>query len=156
MAIKFLNKWGCEVLAFSSSKDKEAEILGIGASRVINSKDPDALGAIKGKLNFLLNTTNVTHDWDAYLSILAPKGRFHNVGAVLEPMAIPAFSLIMGEKSVAGCQLGRRALTATILDFCVCHEIYPIVEEFPMKKVNEAMKHLEEGKARYHIVLRAD
>jgi len=154
MALKFLNKWGCEVIASSSSKDKESQILEMGATRVVNSKDPKALESIKGQLAFILNTTNVTLDWDAFLSTLAPKGRFHNVGAVLEPMAIPAFSLIMGEKSVAGSPLGSPALTATMLDFCVRHDIYPIVEEFPLKEVNQAMAHLEKGKARYRIVLK--
>ncbi|MBT8179186.1 MAG: alcohol dehydrogenase, partial [Eudoraea sp.] len=61
---------------------------------------------------------------------------------------------IMGEKSVAGSPLGSPALTATMIDFCVRHDIYPIVEEFPLDKVNEAMAHLEAGKARYRIVLK--
>ncbi|NER11058.1 uncharacterized zinc-type alcohol dehydrogenase-like protein [Muriicola jejuensis] len=155
MALKFLNKWGCEVVAFSSNKDKEKEILKMGATRVVNSRDPKALENIKGTLDFILNTTNVTLDWNSYLETLAPRGRFHNVGAVLEPMAIPAFTLLMGEKSVAGSPLGSPALTATMLEFCVRHSIYPQVEEFPMSKVNEAMEHLEKGKARYRIVLKA-
>ena len=154
MALKFLNKWGCEVVAFSSNPDKKQQILEMGATRVVNSRDPEELNAIAGSLNFILNTTNVTLDWDAYLGTLAPKGRLHNVGAVLEPMAIPAFSLIMGEKSVAGSPLGSPALTATMLDFCARHDIYPIVEEFPLDKVNEALAHLESGKARYRIVLK--
>lgn len=155
MALKFLNKWGCEVVAFSSNPDKEKEILKMGATRVVNSRDPKALENIKGTLDFILNTTNVTLDWNSYLETLAPRGRFHNVGAVLEPMAIPAFTLLMGEKSVAGSPLGSPALTATMLEFCVRHSIYPQVEEFPMSKVNEAMEHLEKGKARYRIVLKA-
>ena len=69
-------------------------------------------------------------------------------------MAIPAFSLIMGEKSVAGSPLGSPGLTATMLDFCARHDIYPIVEEFSLSDVNEAIDHLEEGKARYRIVLK--
>jgi uncharacterized zinc-type alcohol dehydrogenase-like protein len=155
MALKFLNKWGCEVYAFSSNPDKEKEILKMGATRVINSRDPKALESIQGTLDFILNTTNVTLDWNSYLGVLAPRGRFHNVGAVLEPMAIPAFTLLMGEKSVAGSPLGSPALTATMLEFCVRHDIYPQVEEFPMEQVNEAMEHLEKGKARYRIVLKA-
>lgn len=154
MALKFLNKWGCEVIAFSSSPDKEKQILEMGATRVINSRDPKALESIAGSLDFILNTTNVSLDWNTYLSTLAPKGKLHTVGAVLEPMAIPAFSLIMGEKSVGGSPLGSPALTRTMLEFCVRHDIYPIVEEFPLAKVNEAMQHLEAGKARYRIVLK--
>lgn len=41
-----------------------------------------------------------------------------------------------------------------MLEFCVRHDIYPTVEEFQMAEVNEAMAHLEEGKARYRIVLK--
>ncbi|MEK6154498.1 NAD(P)-dependent alcohol dehydrogenase [Flavobacteriaceae bacterium 3-367] len=154
MALKFLHHWGCEVIAFSSNPNKKEQILGMGASRVINSRDPEELGSIAGSLNFILNTTNVTLDWDSYLTTLAPQGKFHTVGAVLEPMAIPAFSLIGGEKSVGGSPLGSPALTRTMLEFCVRHNIYPTVEEFPLEKVNEAIAHLEEGKARFRIVLK--
>ena len=154
MALKFLNKWGCEVVAFSSNPDKKEEILAMGASKVINSRDPQELESITGSLNFILNTTNVSLDWNAYLTALAPKGKFHTVGAVLEPLAIPAFSLITGEKSVAGSPLGSPALTSTMLDFCVRHDIYPMVEEFPLAKVNEAIEHLKNGKARFRIVLK--
>ena len=42
-----------------------------------------------------------------------------------------------------------------MLDFCVRHNIYPIVEEFLMEDVNEAFERLKDGKARYRIVLKA-
>lgn len=154
MALKFLKAWGCEVIAFSSNPAKKEQILAMGATKVINSKSPEELESIQGKLNFILNTTNVSLDWNSYLDTLAPKGKLHSVGAVLEPMEISAFSLMMGEKSVGGSPLGSPALTKTMLDFCVRHEIYPTVEEFPMSQVNEAIEHLEEGKARYRIVLK--
>ena len=154
MALKFLNKWGCEVIAFSSNPDKKKSILEMGATQVVDSTNPEELAKIAGSLSFILNTTNVTLDWNSYLTALAPKGKFHNVGAVLEPLAIPAFSLIMGEKSVAGSPLGSPALTRTMLEFCVRHDIYPITEEFPMSQVNEALEHLESGKARFRIVLK--
>lgn len=154
MALKFLKNWGCEVIAFSSNPAKKQQILDMGATRVVNSRSPEELESIAGKLDFLLNTTNVSLDWNSYLSTLAPKGRLHTVGAVLEPMAIPAFSLIGKEKTVGGSPLGSPALTKTMLDFCVRHEIYPTVEEFSMSEVNEAMEHLEAGKARFRIVLK--
>ena len=34
--------------------------------------------------------------------------------------------------------------------------IEPVVEYFPMNRVNEALAHLEAGKARYRIVLEND
>ncbi|WP_034058103.1 NADPH-dependent aldehyde reductase Ahr [Lacinutrix jangbogonensis] len=155
MAVKFLKAWGCEVTAFSSNPDKEAEILKMGAHKVINSRDPEALESIAGSLDFILNTTNVKLDWNSFITTLAPQGKLHTVGAVLEPMEIPAFSLIAGEKSVGGSPLGSIALTRKMLEFCVRHDIYPTVEEFKMENVNEALKHLHDGKARFRVVLKA-
>ena len=155
LALQFLHHWGCEVIAFSSHPDKKEQILKMGADQVVNSRDPEALESIAGSLDFILNTTNVSLDWNAYLGTLAPKGKLHTVGAVLEPMPIPAFSLIGGEKSVGGSPLGSPARTRSMLEFCVRHNIYPVVEEFPMESVNEAIEHLEAGKARYRVVLKA-
>ncbi|MDA9213454.1 NAD(P)-dependent alcohol dehydrogenase [Flavobacteriaceae bacterium] len=155
LAIKFLKHWGCEVIAFSSNSSKEAEILEMGASKVINSKDSKQLEMVSGKLKFILNTTNVSLDWNSYLSALSPKGKLHTVGAVLEPMEIPAFSLIMGDKSVGGSPIGSPELIRLMLEFCKRHNIYPDVEEFPMNMANEAVEHLKEGKARYRVVLKA-
>lgn len=154
LAVKFLKAWGCEVIAFSSNPDKKEEILAMGASKVINSRDPKELETVQGKLKFILNTTNVSLDWDVYLSALSKKGKLHTVGAVLEPMEIPAFSLIGGDKTVGGSIVGSPELTKTMLEFCARHDIYPTVEEFPMEKVNEAIQHLEVGKARFRIVLK--
>lgn len=155
LALKFLSKWGCEVIAFSSNPSKKEQILAMGATTVIDSTNPKELKNIRGRLNFIINTTNVNLSWKDYLTTLAPKGKLHTVGAVPEPMAIPAMSLIGGEKSVSGSPIGSPALTKTMLDFCVRHDIYPIVEEFSMDEVNEAIEHLEQGKARFRIVLKA-
>ena len=154
LAIKFLKHWGCDVIAFSSNPSKKDEILSMGANKVINSKDSEELKSVSGKLKFILNTTNVSLDWDSYLTALSPKGKLHTVGAVLEPMQIPAFSLIMGDKSVGGSPIGSPEIIRIMLDFCNRHNIYPNVEEFPMEEVNEAIEHLDQGKARYRIVLK--
>ena len=153
MALQFLSKWGCEVTAFSSSAGKEEEVRGYGAHHFVDSRDESALGKLAGSLDFILNTANVDLNWDAYLQVLAPKGVLHTVGAVPEPMPIPAFSLIMGEKSVSGSPLGSPATTRTMLEFCARHDIRPVTESFALKDVNDALEHLEAGKARYRIVL---
>jgi uncharacterized zinc-type alcohol dehydrogenase-like protein len=66
---------------------------------------------------------------------------------------VAAFSLIMAQRSVSGTPLGSPATTATMLDFCARHGIAPLVERFPMDRVNDALDHLQHGKPRYRIVL---
>ena len=156
MALMFLNAWGCEVVAFTSSDAKRDEALKLGAHRVINSRDEGQLQAARGTFDLILNTANATMNWPLYLDCLAPRGRLHTVGAVAEPLSVNAFSLIMGQKSVSGSPLGSPVNALKMLEFCGRHKIAPVVETFPMSKVNEAFAHLEAGKARFRIVLAND
>ena len=154
LALQFLNKWGCEVTAFTSSDSKADEARKLGAHHVVSSRDPEAISKLAGTLDFILVTANVTLDWDAYLAALAPDGRLHFVGAVLEPVPVPAFSLIGGRKSISGSPLGSPATVATMLEFCSRHRIAPVIETFPMSEVNAALDHLRAGKARHRVVLK--
>lgn len=155
-ALQFLNKWGCEVTAFTSTDAKADEAKRMGAHDVINSRDESALEASAGRFDFIISTVNVELAWDKYVATLAPKGRLHTVGAPLTPMALQAFPLIGGQKSVSGSPLGSPATTAKMLDFCARHGIEAVTESFPMSAVNDAMAHLKGGKARYRIVLEND
>ena len=156
MALKFLRAWGCEVVAFTSSDSKREEALGLGAHRVVNSRNADDLKKLTGSLNFILSTVNVSLDWQALIGALAPRGKLHTVGAVLEPISLAAFPLIMGQKSLSGSPLGSPSTTAQMLDFAARHGIAPTTEFFPMSKVNDALDRLRSGQARYRIVLEND
>lgn len=156
LALQFLNKWGCDVTAFSSNPDKSAELTDLGAHRVVNSCDAEALKAEAGRFDFILSTVAVPLEWSAYINALAPRGRLHTVGAVPEPIPAPAFSLLSAQRSISGSPLGSPATTAKMLDFCARHQIAPLVEEFPMAEVNAALDRLEHGSPRYRIVLKAD
>ena len=156
MALQFLNKWGCEVVAFTSSDAKAAEARALGATRTASSRSDADLAAMKGQLDFLLVTATATLNWPAYIETLAPGGRLHFVGVPPDPVAVQVFPLILGQRSVSGSPLGSPATTATMLGFAARHGIAPVTELFPMSKVNEALKHLESGKARYRIVLKND
>ena len=155
MAVKFYAAWGCEVTAFTSSESKYAEARGFGAHHVVSSRNPDSVKAIAGSLDLIVSTVNVPLDWDAVMSCLAPRGRLHVVGAVLEPIPVKALQLIMGERAVSGSPTGSRSQIDTMLDFAARHGVAPQVEHFPLTRVNDAMEHLRAGKARYRIVLDA-
>lgn len=156
MALQFLNKWGCEVVAFTSSDSKRDEAKRMGAHNVVNSRNDGELASIAGSLDFILCTANVPLNWEAYIAALRPKGRLHVVGAVPEPIPVNIFSLLMGQKSISATPLGSPDTTARMLEFCARHGIAPVTEEYPMSRVNEALDHLESGGARYRIVLKND
>ncbi len=156
MAVKFADAYGCHVTAFTSSESKFDEARGFGADDVVSSKDSAALQKLSGSLDLLISTVNTKVDWGAMINSLAPHGRLHIVGAVLEPIPVGAFSLIMGQRSISGSPTGSPVTIETMLDFAARHKITPQTEHFPMSKINDAFARLESGKARYRIVLDAD
>ena len=153
LALQFLNKWGCEVYAFSSNPAKDAEARKLGAHHVVNSREEGELKKIAGALDYIIVTVNVALNWSLYLQTLAPKGRLHFVGAVPQPLNVVPFELLTGQKTISGTPMGSPATLGTMLDFCARHEIAPVTEEFPMSKVNEGLDRLRSGKARYRVVL---
>lgn len=156
MALKFCKAWGCEVTAFTSSQSKAEEARAFGAHRVVATGDAEAIAGLAGSLDLIIDTVNATLDWNGLLAALAPNGRLHVVGAVLEPMAIPVFPLLMGQKTVSGSPTGSRNAIDAMLKFAARHQVTPQTEHYPMSDVNAAMEHLRAGKARYRIVLDAD
>lgn len=156
MAVKFAAAYGCDVTAFTSSESKFEEAKGFGAHHVVSSKNSAAIKQLAGSFDLLISTVNVPLDWDALIGTLAPNGRLHVVGAVLEPIPVGAFSLIMGQRSISGSPTGSPVMLDTMLDFAARHNVLPQTEHFPMSKINEAFARLESGKAHYRIVLDAD
>ncbi|WP_425615781.1 NAD(P)-dependent alcohol dehydrogenase [Anatilimnocola sp. NA78] len=156
MGVKFAAAFGCEVTAFTSNESKFDEARGFGAHHVVSSRDESSLKKLAGTLDLLIVTVNVPLDWNALVATLAPNGRMHVVGAVLEPMPIAALPLIFGQKSVSGSPTGSPVEIEQMLEFAARHDITPQTEHFPMSRINEAFERLEAGKARYRIVLDAD
>lgn len=153
LALQFMAAWGCEVTAFSSNPDKTDELKSLGADHVVNSRDPEALKAVAGSLDFILSTVNVSLDWTAYIQALRPKGRLHFVGVVLEPVPVSVFGLLDRQKTLSGSPLGSPATVTQMLRFAAHHGIAPITQTFPFSQVNEALAHLRRGQARYRLIL---
>ena len=156
MAVKFAAAYGCEVTAFTSSPNKFDEARGFGANHVVSSRDPEAIKELEGSFDLLISTVNVKLDWDGLMATLAPNGRLHVVGAVLEPIPVAAFTLLAKQLSVSGSPTGPPVTIETMLEFASRHQVSPQTEHYPMSKINEAFARLDSGQARYRIVLDAD
>lgn len=153
LALQFLRAWGCEVTAFTSTDGKRDEARKMGAHHCLDSRNPEEFKAAAGTLDLILSTVNRKLDWNAYVNTLKPRGRLHFLGVTLEPLDLGVFPLIMGQRSVSGSPVGSPATIRRMLEFAVRHDIKPIIETFPMDRVNDALEHLHSGKARYRIVL---
>lgn len=156
MALKFAAAYGCDVTAFTSSESKFDEAKSFGARHVVSSKDSAAIKKLGGSLDLLISTVSAPIDWNAMIGTVAPNGRLHVVGLMVEPIPVSAFSLVLQQRAVSGSPTGSPVGIATMLDFAARHRIAPQTEHFPMSRINEAFARLESGKARYRIVLDMD
>jgi uncharacterized zinc-type alcohol dehydrogenase-like protein len=156
LALQFANKWGCDVTAFTSSAGKADEAKALGAHHIIDTHSEEQLTKAAGSFDFMLSTVSGKIDWPSYIRALAPKGRMNVVGLVTEPMPVSSIDLLSAQRSVSGSPSGPPTSVNKMLAFCERHDIAAITEEFPMSRANEALEHLEAGKARYRIVLKQD
>ena len=152
MALAFLKAWGCEVTAFSTSPDKEAEARALGAHHFVPTHDKDALKKLKGKFDMVLDTVNVPLDWNGYIKTLKSKGVLHIVGVTSKVEARVGL-LMSKQRSISASPTGSPHAIKQMLNFTARHDIKPMVEMYKMTDVNEAIERLKNGKPRYRVVL---
>lgn len=154
LALRFAHHWGCEVTAFSTSADKADQARDMGADDFVDVSQTGALERQAGRFDLIINTTNASLDWDAYLNALAPDGVLHTVGAVTDAFgASNAFPLIMGRRRIAGSPVGNPVDMRDMLAFCARKRIEPITEHLPLANINDAFEKLRSGRPRYRLVL---
>lgn len=153
MAVKFGVALGAEVTILSTSPKKEADAKKLGAHHFILTSDAEQVKKARGTFDFILDTVSAEHDFSLYLSLLKTDGTHICVGAPSEPNKIPAFSLIMGRKSVAGSGIGGLPETQEMLDFCAEHNIVSDIELIDMKDIQTAYERMEKGDVRYRFVI---
>src|SRR4029079_18865924 len=142
MAVKFGRAFRAHVAVFTTSPNKKEDALRLGADDVVISRTADEMKKHTGSFDFIIDTVSANHDINAYLNLLTIDGNLTLVGAPAEPLDVPAFSLIMGRRRLAGSPIGGIAETQEMLDFCGKHNITADVAVIPIHQVNEAYERL--------------
>ncbi len=153
IAIQFARVFGAEVTAFSSSAAKEEEVRSLGAHRFVNTRETRAIKEVAGTLDFILSTINADQDWSVYIQALRPTGTLCFVGIPPSPIALQAFPLISGLRSITGSPTGSPHRIREMLDVAARHGVKARIESFPMAKANEAITKVKKNKIRYRAVL---
>jgi uncharacterized zinc-type alcohol dehydrogenase-like protein len=104
-----------------------------------------------GSFDFILDAVAADHDIATYINLLRRDGNITLVGAPENPLAVSAFGLIMGRRSLSGSPIGGIAETQEMLDFCGAHNITSDVEVIPIQKVNEAYERLLKSDVKYRF-----
>ena len=153
LAIQFARVFGAEVTAFSTSAAKEPEARALGAHRFVNTRETRALKEATSSLDFIISTVNADQDWGTYVQALRPTGTLCFVGVPPSPVALQAFPLIAGIRTVTGSPIGSPSRIREMLDVAARHGVKAQTEQFPMGKANEAIEKVRKNKVRYRAVL---
>ena len=151
MGVKFARAFGAHVVVFTTSPNKKEDALRLGADEVVVSRNANEMTKHTGSFDFILDTVSADHDINAYINLLGRDGNLTLVGAPEKPLAVSAFGLLFGRRSLSGSLIGGIAETQEMLDFCSAHHITADVEVIPIQKVNEAYERLLKSDVKYRF-----
>ncbi|MEP6664663.1 MAG: NAD(P)-dependent alcohol dehydrogenase [Verrucomicrobiota bacterium] len=153
MGVKIAHALGAHVALFTTSPDKTADALRLGAHEVIVSKNEGEMKKHAGSFDFILDTVSAKHDLNAYLELLKRDGTLTLVGAPPEPMPILSANLFFRRRQIAGSLIGGLAETQEMLDFCVDHGLVCDIEMIQIEQLNQAYNRLEKSDVKYRFVI---
>ncbi|MGA9353490.1 MAG: NAD(P)-dependent alcohol dehydrogenase [Terriglobales bacterium] len=153
MGVKFAHAFGAHVVLFTTSPNKTADALKLGADEVVISKNADEMLKHAGTFDFILDTVSAEHNVGAYLDLIKLDGTLAMVGASPTPLPVPVGSLLFRRRTLAGSIIGGIRETQEMLDFCADHGITSDIEMIPIQKINEAYERLQKSDVKYRFVI---
>lgn len=152
-ALQFARALGAEVTAFSSSPDKEAEARALGAHHFVPTREAGALRKLQGSQDLIISTVHADLPWLDYVGALRPRGTLCFVGVPGNPVSLPMFPLISGNKRIAGSNTGSTQGLKEMLQVAARQRVHARAEPFPLKDVNTALERVARNQVRYRAVL---
>ncbi|WP_077796940.1 NAD(P)-dependent alcohol dehydrogenase [Streptomyces sp. JHA26] len=153
MGVKIAHAMGAEVTVLSQSLRKKDDGLKLGADHYYATSDEKTFQDLAGTFDVILSTVSAPLDFGSYLGLLRTGGALVNVGAPEEPIALNLFSLIGGNKTLAGSMIGGIAETQEMLDFCAEHGIGAEIELIAASEINDAYERVLASDVRYRFVI---
>jgi uncharacterized zinc-type alcohol dehydrogenase-like protein len=153
MAVKLAASMGAEVTVLSSSPAKGPDAKRLGAHGFEATGEKGAFRTLAGRFDLLVDTISAPHDYNKYLGTLRPHGAMVLLGVPPAPTPVNAFSLISGNKRLAGSLIGGIRETQEMLDYCGAHGIVADVERIAIREINEAWDRMVKGDVRYRFVI---
>jgi D-arabinose 1-dehydrogenase-like Zn-dependent alcohol dehydrogenase len=154
LGVQYASRSGFNTVAIGRGNDKEALAKKLGASHYLDTATQDPAAELQklGGAKVILATVTSADAMKAVIGGLAPTGTLMIVGAVLS-LEVPALQLLLKSQQVKGWYSGTSLDSQETLGFSVLSGVRSMNESFPLDRVNEAYERMEQGKARFRVVL---
>jgi len=154
MGVKLAHALGAHTVAFTTSDNKRADALALGADEVVVSRNASEMKAHSGSFDMILNTVAASHDLDAYTRLLKRDGVLVLVGVPEHGHPSPSvYNLVSRRRAIAGSMIGGIAETQEMLDFCAEHGVIADIEMIPIQKIEDAYARMLRSDVRYRFVI---
>src|SRR3954471_2781269 len=153
MGVKFAKAFGTNVVLFTTSPNKTADAVRLGADEVVISKNEAEMQKHAGTFDFILDTVSAEHDLNAYLQLLKLNGTMTLVGAPEKPTPLYSFSLIMKRRRLSGSAIGGIRETQEMLDFCAEKGVTADIELIKIQQINQAYERLLKSDVKYRFII---
>jgi D-arabinose 1-dehydrogenase-like Zn-dependent alcohol dehydrogenase len=154
LALQFAKALGLETVAITGQANKQQELTELGADAVIIA-GADVGKALRdaGGADVILSTTNSGQQVSSAFSGLRAGGRFINMGVPEGPIAIDPMTLMFGQRQLRGSSQDERSDLFEALQLVAKGKVKPVIETYPLARINDARERLETGKVRYRAVV---
>lgn len=152
MAVKLARSMGAGVTVLSTTAAKEADARRLGATDFVVTRGA-GLERLTGKLDLVIDTVSAPHAFDPLLACVRPGGAVVLVGVPPAAIGVQPFSLIGGNKILAGSMIGGIRETQEMLDHCAAHGIVSDIEIIPIQDINAAYARVLASDVRYRFVI---
>jgi D-arabinose 1-dehydrogenase-like Zn-dependent alcohol dehydrogenase len=155
LGIQFAAKAGYRVVAIGRGPENAALAEKLGASSYIDTNAAAAAEELQkmGGAKVILATAPNAKAMAALIGGLAVGGKLLVVGAPFEPMEVSVLSLLMARRDIQGWPGGTAMDSEDTLRFSSRSGVRPMIEKYPLEKVNEAFARAMSGKAQFRVVL---
>ena len=158
LGVQYAQRMGFVTVAIGRGADKEPLAKKLGAHHYIDAAAVDAAAELRklGGARVILSTAPNAPAISALVEGLAVDGNLLVPAAPAEPLSVSVLPLIMGRRSVSGWYSGTARDSQDTLEFSVVSGVRPMIERYPLDRVAEAYEQMNNGKARFRVVLTMD
>lgn len=156
LAIQYASKMGMQTVAISHSADKKDLAEKMGAQHFVDSSEENPAKALQklGGAKLIIGTAPKGDAMSQVVNGLGTDGKLLAIAVTGETVEVSPMQLIAGRKSVSGWPSGTPIDSEDTLKFSQMTDTKPMIEEYPLEKVNEAFDRMMNNEARFRVVLK--
>ena len=155
LGVQWARAMGFETVAIARGADKADDARALGAHHYIDSRAENVAQALQalGGAAVVLATAANSAAIGASVGGLGPEGELVVVGVTPDPLPISPMDLILAGRRVSGHPSGTARDVEETMHFALQAGVRAQIEEMALAEAAQAYAAMEEGRARYRMVL---